>query len=94
MYVQATKTYGSLIPGSEYVRSLIRQGTISKDEAKRRRWRRSGRPSGRIFNLRCFYERPARGKGANKAKVAMVRRLLTIIYKVWKEGRNYVAYRR
>ena len=46
------------------------------------------------FDLRCFYERPARGKGANKAKVAMVRRLLTIIYRVWKEGRNYVAYRR
>ena len=46
------------------------------------------------FDLRCFYERLARGKGANKAKVAMARRLLTIIYKVWKEGRNYIAYRR
>jgi transposase len=38
MYVQATTTYGSLIPGSEYIRSLIRQGTISKDAAKRLRW--------------------------------------------------------
>jgi transposase len=46
------------------------------------------------FDLRCFYERLARGKGANKAKVATARRLLTIIYKVWKEGRNYIAYRR
>jgi len=46
------------------------------------------------FDLRCFYERPARAKGANKAKVATARRLLTIIYKVWKEGRNYIAYRR
>jgi hypothetical protein len=36
----------------------------------------------------------ARGKGANKAKVAMARRLLTIIYKVWKEGHNDIAYRR
>jgi transposase len=46
------------------------------------------------FDLRRFYERLARNKGANKAKVATARRLLTIIYKVWKEGRNYIAYRR
>jgi len=46
------------------------------------------------FDLRCFYERLAHGKGANKAKVATARRLLTIIYKVWKEGRNYIAYPR
>ena len=45
------------------------------------------------FDLRCFYERLARNKGANKAKVATARRLLTIIYKVLKEGRNYIAYR-
>lgn len=46
------------------------------------------------FDLRCFYERLARNKGANKAKVATARRLLTIIYKVWKEQRNYIPYRR
>jgi transposase len=46
------------------------------------------------FDLRCFYERLARRKGANKAKVAAARRLLTIIYKVWKEQRNYIPYRR
>ena len=46
------------------------------------------------FDLRSFYERLARGKGANKAKVATARRLLTIIYKVWKEQRNYIPYRR
>ena len=46
------------------------------------------------FDLRRFYERLARNKGANKAKVATARRLLTIIFKVWTEGRNYIAYRR
>jgi transposase len=46
------------------------------------------------FDLRCLFERLARNKGANKAKVATARRLLTIIYNVLKEGRNYVAYRR
>jgi len=46
------------------------------------------------FDLRYFFERLTRNKGANKAKVATARRLLTIIYKVLKEGRNYIAYRR
>jgi len=46
------------------------------------------------FDLRCFFERLARNKGANKAKVAVARRLLTIIYKVWKEQRHYIPYRR
>ena len=38
MYLQATTTYGSLIPGSEYIRSLVRQGTISPGAARRLRW--------------------------------------------------------
>lgn len=38
MYLQATTTYGSLIPGSEYIRSLVRQGTITKGAAKRLQW--------------------------------------------------------
>jgi transposase len=46
------------------------------------------------FDLRSFFERLARAKGANKTKVATARRLLTIIYKVLKEGHNYIAYRR
>ena len=33
MYIQPTTTYGSLIPGSEYIRSLVRQGTISSTAA-------------------------------------------------------------
>jgi hypothetical protein len=46
------------------------------------------------FDLSCFYERLARGKSANKAKIATARRLLAVIYRVLKEGRNYIAYRR
>lgn len=38
MYLRPTTTYGSLIPGSEYIRSLVRQGTISREGAKRLRW--------------------------------------------------------
>jgi putative transposase len=38
MYLQATTTYGSLIPGSEFIRSLVRQGTISPEAVKKLRW--------------------------------------------------------
>lgn len=38
MYLQPTTSYGSLIPGSEYLRDLIRQGTISSGAAARLRW--------------------------------------------------------
>jgi putative transposase len=38
MYLQPTTTYGSLIPGSEYIRSLVRQGTISSGALARLRW--------------------------------------------------------
>ena len=38
MYLRATRGYGSLIPGSEYLRDLVRRGTISKAAAGRLRW--------------------------------------------------------
>jgi len=38
MYLQPTTTYGSLIPGSEYIRSLVRQETISTTAAARLKW--------------------------------------------------------
>jgi putative transposase len=38
MYVKPATTYGSILPGSEYIRSLVRQGTISPEGAKRLRW--------------------------------------------------------
>jgi transposase len=39
--------------------------------------------------LNQFYKRIARRKGANPAKVATARRLLTIVYKILKENREY-----
>jgi transposase len=39
--------------------------------------------------LRCYYHGVARRKGANTAKVATARRLLTIAYRVLKDGREY-----
>jgi putative transposase len=38
MYLKSSTIYGSVIPGSEFIRSLVRQGTISQDATKRLRW--------------------------------------------------------
>ena len=40
-------------------------------------------------SLRYYYHKIKERKGANAAKVAVVRRLLTIIYHMLKEGREY-----
>ncbi len=63
MYLQATTTYGSLIPGAEYIRSLVRQGTISPGAAKKLRWmdhyhrNRNARLTCRYFGIspKTFY---------------------------------------
>jgi putative transposase len=63
MYLRATTSYGSLIPGSEYIRDLIRQGTISPEAAKKLRWmdhyvkHRNARLTCRYFgiSLKTFY---------------------------------------
>jgi len=38
MYPHPARIYGDIIPGSEFIRSLVRQGTISKGAAKRLKW--------------------------------------------------------
>ena len=38
MYLRSSRVYGSIIPGAEYIRSLVRQGTISPEAARRLKW--------------------------------------------------------
>jgi len=38
MSIGPTRTYGAIVPGSQYITSLVRQGAISKEAAKRLRW--------------------------------------------------------
>lgn len=38
MYPHPARVYGDIIPGSEFIRSLVRQGTISKNAANRLKW--------------------------------------------------------
>ena len=42
------------------------------------------------LDLRVLYSRLAKRKGANVAKIAVARRLLTIIYRLLKEKRDYI----
>ena len=63
MYVRPTTIYGSLIPGSEYIRSLVRQGKMSPEAVKRLRWFdyydrcQNGRKTCRYFGIsaQTFY---------------------------------------
>lgn len=63
MYLQPTTTYGSLIPGSEYIRELVRRGMISPEAAKKLRWmdhyskNRNARLTCRYFGIspKTFY---------------------------------------
>jgi len=63
MYLQPTTTYGSLIPGSECIRELVRRGTISPEAAKKLRWmdhylkNRNARLTCRYFGIspKTFY---------------------------------------
>jgi hypothetical protein len=38
MYLHPTQSYGTLIPGSDFITSLVRQGTISPNAAARLKW--------------------------------------------------------
>lgn len=38
MYPHSARVYDYIIPGSEFIRSLVRQGTISKNAANRLKW--------------------------------------------------------
>jgi hypothetical protein len=38
MYLKSSTIYRSIVSGAEYIRSLVHQGTISKDAARHLRW--------------------------------------------------------
>jgi transposase len=89
--------YAGLIPSTRSSGDRTHHGKIIKAGNRWLRWAavEAVWPAIRSdFDLRRFYDRIARGKGANKAKVATARRLLTIVYKVWKEERHFIAYPR
>jgi transposase len=89
--------YAGIIPSTHSSGQRSYHGKIIKAGNRWLRWAavEAVTPACRAdFDIRLFYERFARRKGANVAKVATARRLLTIIYKILKEERAYMPYKR
>ena len=90
-------SYAGVIPSTHSSGGRTYHGKIVKEGNRGLRWAavEAVWPAIRAdFDLRCFYERLKKRKGANSAKVATARRLLTIIYRMLKENRPYIPYKR
>jgi len=85
--------YAGVIPSTHSSGERSFDGKIIKEGNRWLRWAavEAVWPALRAdFDLRCFYDRLNKRKGANAAKVATARRLLTIIYRILKENRPYI----
>lgn len=95
--VRKFHSYAGVIPSTHSSGERTYHGKIIKQGNRWLRWAavEAVWPGIRAdFDLRCYYERLKRKKGANSAKVATARRLLTIIYRMLKENRSYIPYKR
>jgi transposase len=89
--------YAGVIPSTHSSGERSYHGKITKEGNRWLRWAavEAVWPGIRAdFDLRLFYERLKKRKGANSAKVATARQLLTIIYRMLKENRPYIPYKR
>lgn len=90
-------SYAGLIPSTHSSGDRTYHGRITKQGNSWLRWAlvEAVYPAIKVdHDLLVYYQKIARRKGANVAKVAMARRLLTIIHKMLKEGRGYIFYPR
>jgi len=89
----ALHSYAGVIPSTYSSGERCYHGHITKQGNAWLRWAALEAVTPAIkkdFSLRVLYSRLARRKGANVAKVAVARRLLTIIYRVLTEKRDYI----
>ncbi|MFN3740978.1 MAG: IS110 family transposase [Thermodesulfovibrionales bacterium] len=85
-------SYAGIVPGIYASGNRIYYRGITHQGNKFLRWAiiESVWPATRTdLGLKILYERLKREKGANTAKVAVGRKVLTIIYRILKEGRSY-----
>ena len=90
-------SYVGVIPSTHSSGEKSNHGKLIKQGNKWLRWAmvEAVWPAIRAdFDIRVFYQRLAKRKGPNSAKIATARRLLTIVYRVLKEKRSYVLYKR
>lgn len=85
-------SYAGLVPSTYASGDRVFHGRITKTGNRWLRWAlvEAAWPAIRTSRwLRAFYERVRRQKGANKAKVAVARKLCELVWYVWKEQRPY-----
>jgi len=85
-------SYAGLVPSTYASGGRVFHGRITKCGNRWLRWAlvEAAWPAIRKSRwLRAFYERVKRQKGANKAKVAVARKLCELVWYVWKEQRPY-----
>ena len=95
--VEKLHSYAGVIPSTYSSAERVYHGKIIKEGNKWLRWAAVEAVWPAIksdFDLRLFFNKQAKRKNINAAKVATARRLLTIIYRILKEGRSYVPYKR
>lgn len=93
-FVSASKlcSYAGLVPSTYSSGGKTYQGKITKQGNRWLRWTLVEAAQTAVNNdlwLKRFYNRIAERSGKKKAKVAVARKLLEIIYKIWKEQRSY-----
>jgi len=84
--------YAGLVPSTYSSGGKTYHGRLIKQGNKWIRWAmvEAVWPAIRCdFSLRCLYEKIKKRKRPNQAKVVVAKRLLTILYRVLKENRNY-----
>jgi transposase len=90
-------SYAGLIPSTHASGDKIYHGKLVRRGNKWLRWAavEAVWPAVKSdFDIRLYYQKRRKSKGANSAKVATARRLLTIIYRVLTEKRAYIPYKR
>ena len=95
--VEKLHSYAGVIPSTYSSGERHYHGRIIKEGNKWLRWAAVEAVWPAIksdFDLRLFFDKHAKKKNINAAKVATARRLLTIIYRILKERRSYVPYKR
>jgi transposase len=88
-------SYAGVIPSTHSSGMRSYQGKMTREGNRWLRWAAVEAVWPAIRHdrgLQLFYQKYASRKKPNAAKVATARRLLTIIYTILKEGRNYVPF--
>lgn len=85
-------SYAGLVPSTYSSGGRTYQGKITKQGNRWLRWamvEAAQRATGGDLWLSSYYQRITRKRGTKKARVALARKLLEIIYRIWKDRRPY-----